>query len=81
MAKNMMKINIYHYYDILLHGEEIVGRNGTTKAVFGAAMVFNLEDGTLPLLTTKKVAWKTCLKELLWFIKGCTDNDVLRKKR
>ena len=67
--------------DILLHGEEIVGRNGTTKAVFGAAMVFNLEDGTLPLLTTKKVAWKTCLKELLWFIKGCTDNDVLRKQK
>ena len=67
--------------DILLNGEEIVGRNGTTKAVFGAAMVFNLEDGTLPLLTTKKVAWKTCLKELLWFIKGCTDNDVLRKQK
>ena len=67
--------------DILLHGEEIVGRNGTTKAVFGAAMVFNLEDGTLPLLTTKKVAWKTCLKELLWFIKGCTDNDVLREQK
>jgi len=67
--------------DILLHGEETVGRNGTTKAVFGAAMVFNLEDGILPLLTTKKVAWKTCLKELLWFIKGCTDNDVLRKQK
>lgn len=67
--------------DILLNGEEIVGRNGTTKAVFGAAMVFNLEDGTIPLLTTKKVAWKTCLKELLWFIKGCTDNDVLRKQK
>ena len=67
--------------DILLHGEESVGRNGTTKAVFGAAMVFNLEDGILPLLTTKKVAWKTCLKELLWFIKGSTDNDVLRKQK
>ncbi|MAV57175.1 MAG: thymidylate synthase [Candidatus Pelagibacter sp.] len=67
--------------DILLHGEETIGRNGTTKAVFGAGMVFNLEDGTLPLLTTKKVAWKTCLKELLWFIQGSTDNDVLRKQK
>ncbi len=67
--------------DILKYGEEIVGRNGTTKAVFGAAMTFNLSDGTLPLLTTKKVAWKTCLKELLWFIEGCTDNDVLKAQK
>ena len=67
--------------DILEHGEEVVGRNGTTKAVFGAAMTFNLGNGTLPLLTTKKVAWKTCLKELLWFIQGCTDNDVLKAQK
>ena len=49
--------------DILEYGEEVEGRNGTTKAVFGSAMTFSLENGTLPLLTTKKVAWKTCLKE------------------
>ena len=67
--------------DILEHGEEVKGRNGTTKAVFGAAMTFNLEGGKLPLLTTKKVAWKTCLKELLWFIHGCTDNDVLKEQK
>ena len=42
--------------DILEHGEEVVGRNGTTKAVFGAAMTFDLGNGVLPLLTTKKVA-------------------------
>ena len=67
--------------DILEHGEEVVGRNGTTKAVFGAAMTFDLGNGVLPLLTTKKVAWKTCLKELLWFIQGCTDNDVLKSQK
>jgi thymidylate synthase len=54
------------------------GRNGGTKAVYGAAMHFSLENGRLPLLTTKRVAWKTCLKELLWFIKGSTNNVELR---
>ena len=40
-----------------------VGRNGQTLADFGASMVFSLENGKLPLLTTKRVAWKTCLRE------------------
>ena len=63
--------------DILDHGELVEGRNGNTKAVFGAAMHFDLQRGTIPLLTTKRVAVKTCFKELLWFIKGCTDNKKL----
>ena len=64
--------------DILEYGEEINSRNGGVKAVFGSAMHFSLENGTLPLLTTKKVAWKTCLKELLWFMNGDTDNRKLK---
>lgn len=64
--------------DILNHGEEIKGRNGTTKSVFGSAMHFDLSDNKIPILTTKKVAWKTCLKELLWFIDGSTDNKKLK---
>jgi thymidylate synthase len=40
-------------------------------------MRFSLENNIIPILTTKKVAWKTCLKELLWFIKGSTDNEIL----
>ena len=51
--------------DIINEGEMIVGRNGLTKTVYGSAMHFSLENNTLPLLTTKKVAWKTCLRELL----------------
>lgn len=66
--------------DILEHGEEISSRNGDVKAVFGSAMHFSLENGTLPLLTTKKVAWKTCLKELLWFMNGDTDNRNLKSQ-
>ena len=64
--------------DILENNEEFIGRNGTTLAVFGSAMHFSLENNTIPYLTTKKLAHKTCLKELLWFIKGDTSNKKLK---
>lgn len=54
------------------------GRNGRTKSIFGHTMRFSLQDGKIPILTTKKTAWKTCLKELLWFIRGETDNKLLQ---
>jgi len=56
------------------------GRNGETKSIFGHTMRFSLSDGKIPILTTKRVAWKTCLKELLWFIKGQTDNKILKEQ-
>jgi thymidylate synthase len=43
-------------------------------------MRFSLKDGKIPILTTKKTAWKTCLKELLWFIRGDTDNKILKEQ-
>jgi thymidylate synthase len=43
-------------------------------------MRFSLKDGKIPILTTKKTAWKTCLKELLWFIRGQTDNKILKEQ-
>jgi thymidylate synthase len=64
--------------DILSTNSEFVGRNGKTLCVFGSAMRFSLEHNKLPLITTKKVAWKTCLRELLWFIKGSTNNKMLK---
>jgi thymidylate synthase len=54
------------------------GRNGRTKSIFGHSMRFSLANGKIPILTTKKTAWKTCLKELLWFIRGETDNKLLQ---
>lgn len=67
-------------WDILGYGTVEKTRNGTTICVFGAGMHFSLRGGILPLLTTKRVAWVTCLKELLWFIRGCTDNAVLKEQ-
>lgn len=67
--------------DIIKENSEFIGRNGKTYAVFGSAMHFSLNNNTIPLLTTKKLAWKTCLRELLWFIKGDTSNDRLNSKK
>ena len=66
--------------NILDNGHLHEGRNGDTKSLFGNFMRFSLKDGTLPLLTTKKVAWKTCFKELIWFIQGKTDNTILQEQ-
>jgi thymidylate synthase len=66
--------------DILNEGVMETGRNGNAKTVIGSAMHFSLADGVWPLLTTKKVAWKTCAKELFWFIKGSTDNGLLQEQ-
>tara|TARA_B100001063_G_C16777376_1_gene566758 strand:+ start:1947 stop:2849 length:903 start_codon:yes stop_codon:yes gene_type:complete len=63
-----------------LNGDKIKSRNGVTYNSFGESMKFNLKNNTLPLLTSKKVAWKTCVKELLWFIKGSTDNRILKEQ-
>ena len=66
--------------NILENGTWENGRNGKTKAIFGNMMRFSLKDGKIPILTTKKTAWKTCLKELLWFIRGKTHNKVLTEQ-
>ena len=67
--------------DIILNGSVEQTRNGTTKVIFGAAMNFDLANQVIPVLTTKRVAWKTCLRELLWFISGSTDNETLQSKK
>jgi thymidylate synthase len=64
--------------DILSDGTKEEGRNGTTFAAVGVAMHFSLNDRRVPFLTTKRLAWKTCLKELLWFVRGDTDNKLLQ---
>jgi len=65
---------------ILDRGTLESGRNGNTLSIFGESMRFSLENGKIPILTTKKTAWKTCLKELLWFIRGETDNKLLQQQ-
>ena len=66
--------------DILEENQEFNGRNGKTLSIYGSAMHFSLKNNVIPLLTTKRVAYKTCLRELLWFISGNTSNKVLNDK-
>lgn len=66
--------------NILSNGNWEKGRNGNTKSIFGGSMRFSLNDGTMPILTTKKTAWATCLKELLWFIRGDTNTKHLQEQ-
>ena len=52
-----------------------------TKALFGATMRFSLADDAIPLLTTKRVFWKTAAREMLWFLTGETNiRPLLRQK-
>ena len=85
---NKIKNNKFHeenqYLNLLKqiidNGTWETGRNGRVLSIYGAAMHFSLENNKIPLLTSKKVAWKTCLRELLWFISGNTSNKVLNEK-
>jgi len=63
---------------IIKSGVKEVGRNGTTYTNVGAMLRFSLEDNKIPLITTKKLAWRVCLKELLWFMNGDTNNKILK---
>lgn len=69
----------YHYLlqDILDNGEEKDDRTGVgTYSVFGRQLRFDLTQG-FPAITTKKLAWKACAGELLWFIEGSSDERRL----
>jgi dihydrofolate reductase/thymidylate synthase len=65
---------------IIESGEDREDRTGTgTRGLFGEAMRYDLSQ-TFPLLTHKKVFWRGVAEELLWFISGSTDADVLERK-
>lgn len=54
-------------------GSERCDRTGVgTRAIFGATLRVDLSGGQVPLLTTKRVYWKTAARELLWFLSGDT---------
>jgi len=77
--------------NIIYNGDKITGRNGNVLSTFGTQMRFPLSEwrenngektkvNIIPFITTKRLAWKTCAKELFWFIRGETDNAKLQKQ-
>ena len=81
---SMLKHPEKFYLDLLQHtlfaGKREVRRNGGVITHIGGALRFDLNNKEMPILTTKKMAWKSCLKELLWFINGDTDNRTLQNQ-
>jgi thymidylate synthase len=65
--------------EILDTGEHRPDRTGVgTISKFGVQMRFDLQQG-FPAVTTKKLAWKSCVSELLWFIEGSGDENRLKE--
>jgi thymidylate synthase len=67
----------YQYLDLLRqvldHGDKRVDRTGVgTLSLFGAMARFDLRE-SVPIITTKRVFWKTAVKEMLWFLTGATN--------
>ncbi|MGO8489800.1 thymidylate synthase [Rhizobium ruizarguesonis] len=81
----MLRHPEHQYLDIMANllaaGDRRIDRTREgTLSMFGAMMRFDLSDGQFPLLTTKKVFWKTAVKEMLWFLTGDTNIQALLRE-
>ena len=75
MNNEPMRHYEYQYLDLMrriwAHGDVRMDRTGVgTRSVFGEQLRFDLTDGRIPLLTTKRVYWKAAAREMLWFLSG-----------
>lgn len=82
--KSIEKNAEMNYKDLVLkilnYGNHRSDRTGTgTISLFGEQLRFDISK-SIPLLTSKRVPWKTCIKELLWMLRGETDAKILQKQ-
>jgi thymidylate synthase len=74
-----MKQYLNSLNEILTHGSDRDDRTGVgTRSLFGQQLRFDLQAG-FPAVTTKKLAWRAVVSELLWFIEGSGDERRLRE--
>ena len=66
--------------DIIENGQMREDRTGTgTISLFGRSTRFNIRS-SFPLLTTKRIGWKSVFRELMWFLRGQTDAKILQRQ-
>nr|WP_281410074.1 thymidylate synthase [Rhizobium leguminosarum] len=66
---------------LVKYGDRRMDRTGTgTLSTVGAMMRFDLSGGAFPIYTTKRVFWKTAVKEMLWFLTGQTNIQSLLRE-
>ncbi|WP_296933745.1 thymidylate synthase [uncultured Marinobacter sp.] len=76
-----MKAYLDLMQDVVDNGFDKGDRTGVgTRSVFGRQIRFNLQEG-FPLVTTKKVHLRSIIYELLWFLRGSTDNTWLQERK
>jgi thymidylate synthase len=85
VSLTMARHQEYQYLDLVRRiidsGNRRSDRTGTgTLSLFGDMSRYSLEDGVIPVLTTKRVYWKAVVEELLWFMRGSTDAKELSGK-
>ncbi len=80
MATHQEHVYLSLLEKVLTNGTKREERTGTgTISLFGEQMRFDISN-TIPVLTTKFVPWKSCIRELLWFLSGSTDATILQKQ-
>ena len=80
-----MRTQEHAYLDLLRdvrdNGESKDDRTGTgTRSVFGRQIRFDLSSGEFPALTTKRLYFDTCKRELLWFLSGDRNLEALARQ-